>query len=98
MDKEYILFTLRERIKELKRRYGLINHGKDEHGRVIETSENALRVRRHNIKRDLNLCKLIEELVVNNTKVLTLSDDALVGLESIMEPMERHRRLRDQVS
>lgn len=41
MDKEYVLFTLRVRIEELKNRYKMLCHGKDERGNVIKNKGSA---------------------------------------------------------
>jgi len=92
MDKEYVLFTLRQRIAVLKDRYRLLCHGK------TSQSYGGSAVSRSEAKRDLNLCLLVEELIVGTPGKLTvLSDEAQEGLEKLMEPLERHRRLKDDM-
>jgi len=93
MDKEYALYTIRERLGELKRRYNILCNGRDETGR--ELSYGTAANYRCDIKRDMNLLYLIEELIVASPgKLCNLSDAAAKGLEMIMEPCERHRRLK----
>lgn len=94
MDKEYVLFTLQERIAELKQRYKMLCHLKDEHGNDISNKYTAA-VNRTQVKRDLNLCLLVEELITATPgKVCVFSDEAIEGLERLIEPTERHRRLK----
>jgi len=93
MDKEYVLFTIRERIAELKHRYNMHCNMKDEFGKEFNRDVSA--VYRSNVKRDLRLCMLVEELIVGTPGKLTvLSDEATEGLEKLMEPYERHRRMK----
>lgn len=95
MDKEYVLFKLRERISILKERFRLINHLKDEWGNDVNKYTAA--TKRTLYKQDLNLCLLIEELIVASPgQLCILSDEATEGLERLMEPLERHRRLKDE--
>lgn len=94
MDKEYVLFTIRARIEELKNRYKMLCHGKDEQGNVLKNKGSAA-VTRSQTKRDLNYCYLVEELITGTPGKLTiLTDEAMEGLERLMEPCERHRRLK----
>lgn len=93
MDKEYIIVTLQQRIAILKNRYKLACHGKNDDGTMCDTA--ALANVRHSSLRDLHLCQVILELVQQiKTPLCEFSDDATDGLEKLMSPIERHRRLR----
>lgn len=94
MDREYVLFTIRARIDELKNRYKLLCHGKDEQGNVLVNKGSAA-VARSEAKRDLQYCYLVEELLCGTIgKIIMLTEPATEGLERLMEPCERHRRTR----
>jgi len=97
MDKEYVLYTIRQRIEELKHRYKMLCHLKDEDGTEIKNKYTAA-VKRTEAKRDLQYCLLVEELIVGTPgKLAILSEEATQGLERLMEPCERHRRLKNEV-
>jgi hypothetical protein len=94
MDKEYVLYNLRERMAVLKERYRIYCQGKNTDGKEI--SYGTAGVYRNKVLRDLHLCMLVEELVTAVPgKTCLLSDDALDGLSKLMEPCERYERLRN---
>jgi hypothetical protein len=93
VNKTYVLSTVKDRAKLLKNRYRLAVNNKDELGMDMKPTVAAV-VRSH-LKRDYNLCKLVEELTESIIdEKLALSEDALAGLDKLVEPIERHRRLR----
>ena len=93
MDKEYVLHMLEQRIEELKNRYRLACHGQNEDGTEIRSNASQIR---HATKRDINICMLVEELITATPgRLVPLTDEANAALEKILEPMERHRRLRN---
>lgn len=97
MDKEYALYQLRERIAILKKRYHALNNCKDEWGGDVKPT--VAYTLRHNTKREMNTCMLLEELITTMPgKLLCLTDGAMDALEKIMEPLERHRRLKDEIN
>lgn len=97
MDKEYALMALNERIKILHKRYVTLCNNKNEDGK--ELTATVAQVSRSVTLKDLRLCKLVADLLKSETaKRLTLCEDALNGLEQLMEPNEKHRRLKEQRS
>jgi len=96
MDKEYILFTMRDRIKTLQARYKHYLNGQDEYGAPL--GYNTAAKYRSDTKLDLHKCMLVEELVSQiKTKEIPLTEEAENGLEKLMEPLERHRRLLEDL-
>jgi hypothetical protein len=97
MDREYALIVLQERMKTLKHRYQMLCHGLDEQGNDVNRDVAA--TNRSLLRKDLDLCMLVEELLIcTESDWLFLSDEAVRGLERLMDPLERHRRLKEQCS
>jgi len=91
MDKEYVLYTIKQRIAELQKRYAKLCVGKDEDGNILSTTGYAQSCRTA-CKKELNLCLLVEALVMG-TKTELLSEEAIEGLDRLIEPNDRHKRL-----
>jgi hypothetical protein len=92
INKQYILDNMDERIQILEDRYRMYCKSEDEAGMPLSYGTAA--VYRSNTKRDLALCTLLYELVSYIKKDdLELSKMAEDGLDKVMEPLERHRRL-----
>jgi hypothetical protein len=93
MDKLYINGKLSDRIDALKYRYRMATYDKNDDGYPIKACT-AASIRTATNK-ELQICYLIEELIASTPgKECLLSEDAEKGLERILEPLERHRRLR----
>jgi hypothetical protein len=96
MDKEYILAMLELRIVTLNKRYKLACHGKDDNG--VNRGTYAMANTRTVCKKESHLCVLIKELIEQiKGPICDLSEEAQNGLEKLIEPIERHRRLKDEV-
>lgn len=95
MDKEYANLILKHRIKVLKQRYKLLCHGLDDGGAAMKPKSAA--VSRTLVRRELRTLQLIRELVnLIPDGRMYLSDDAESILEMLVEPNERHRRIKYQ--
>jgi hypothetical protein len=93
VNKEYVLTNIRERLDILHERYKLACNGKNSSGELLKPATAA--VTRSLVRRDYGICKLIEELTcMINENRLNLSDTALEGLDKLIEPIERHTRLK----
>jgi hypothetical protein len=92
MDKHYIEYQLTSRINVLNERYFNYCNGVDETGRELSYGT-AANYRAAALK-DSDLCKLVMELITKAPQNIELSDEAERGLEKLMEPLERHKRLK----
>jgi hypothetical protein len=88
-DVNYMLCNTIDRKEELKTRWRLLLQGKDRYGELISSSATINR-NRVIIARDLQICALVEELLMRiRDKEIILSDDAVKGYEKLIEPKER---------
>jgi hypothetical protein len=88
-DVNYMLCTTIERKEELKSRWKLLIQGKDRDGKQL-TSTATINRYRVIIARDLQMCALVEELLMRvRDKEIMLSSDAVKGYEKLIEPKER---------
>jgi hypothetical protein len=88
-DTNYMLCTTIDRKEELKTRWKLLIQGKDRYGEEI-TSVATINRNRVIIARDLQICALVEELLMRiRDKEIMLSEDAVKGYEKLVEPKER---------
>jgi hypothetical protein len=88
-DTNYMLCTTIERKEELKARWKLLLQNKDRDGKVL-TSTATINRYRVIIARDLQMCALVEELLMRiRDKEIMLSNDAVKGYEKLVEPKER---------
>jgi hypothetical protein len=93
VDKEYLEGMLEERIDILKDRYNQLNRLQDEYGNAVKYSVAA--VNKSLIRKDLRTCILVLELMhIITEDELTLTQEAMKGLDRLIEPMERFRNLR----
>lgn len=91
MDKEYMLFKVRERIKELERRYRIYCSGKNLKG--VELIPATAALKRCEVKRDIQMLILIEQLLmVTSNSVFVTDQDAIDGFNRLVEPNERVNR------
>jgi hypothetical protein len=97
MDKAYILATIEARINILRKRIICYNSGTREDG--TEITKGVADTYRAAATRDLRLLLLLAELVSTSTDRVTygLSEEALKGLEQLMDPCERHRSVNNGV-
>lgn len=88
MNKEYMLLSIRNRIDILKQRI------KDTISMKGYNKQSTAQFDRTKYKQELQLCMLLELLLLN-CKTDTIDDeDAIKGFERLVNPMERHRRLK----
>jgi hypothetical protein len=88
-DTNYMLTMTIERKEELKWRWKQLLQNKDRDGKVI-TSVATVNRYRVIIARDLQMCALVEELLMRvRDKEIMLSNDAVKGYEKLVEPKER---------
>jgi hypothetical protein len=88
-DTNYMLSNTIERKDELKRRWKLLLKHQDRYGERI-TSEATVNRNRVIITRDLQMCALVEELLMRiRDPEIMLSGDAVKGYEKLVEPNER---------
>jgi hypothetical protein len=94
MDKRYIETQVSDRLEVLRLRYRCAVNCKDENDMEIKSTVAA--TLRSQFKRELCLCKLVYDMLNNipDDEIL-LSDEALYGLDRLIEPVERHRRLKN---
>lgn len=86
MDKEYMLFKVRERIKELERRYKIYVQGLNLKGAELIPGTAALK--RCETKRSIQILTLIEYLLLTSNSVFIEDEDALEGFEKLVNPKE----------
>lgn len=86
MDKEYMLFKVRERIRELERRYKIYATGKNLKGKELIPATAALK--RCETKRNLQILILIECLLLTSQAVFIEDENALEGFDKLVEPKE----------
>lgn len=79
MDREYILFKCRKRIEELREKY--FTYCKE---RTVKKNTAALR--RAQIKRDIQVLMLIEQLCLTSRAVFIEDEDAIDGFMKLVEP------------
>ena len=89
MDKEYMLYALRQRKEELKRRYYLACRDRDQYDNPI--AENTAKVLRARIKRDIQLLILIEQLLIGCSSMYIEDEDAIDGFHKLVEPIEKYK-------
>lgn len=89
MNKEYVLETIEARLKELRKRYNAACNLKTEFGETLSSGSAAYY--RTTYTQQINMCILIKELLKGVTE---LSDEANEGLYRLIEPVERHRRMK----
>jgi hypothetical protein len=88
-DTNYMLCNTIERKEELKHRWKLLTQGKNQYGEDI-TSTATINKYRVIVARDLQMCALVEELLMRvRDKEMMLSSDAVKGYEKLVEPKER---------
>jgi hypothetical protein len=88
-DVNYMLCNTIDRKEELKQRWKLLIQNKNRYGELI-TSAATINRYRVAIARDLQMCALVEELLMRiRDKEITLSNDAVKGYEKLVEPNER---------
>ena len=91
MDKDYMLVLVRERIEQLQQRYKLAARCRDDNGELI--TNGAAAAIRTQCKRDLQILKVIEQLLLYCSSSLYLDDeDIIAGFHRLCEPTERFRR------
>lgn len=88
MNKEYMLFKLRQRETILRKRKAKAAIQKDVQGNSISRSKANNTITRCN--RDLRLIALIEYLLLQSQAVWIEDQDAIAGFEMLCEPSE-HR-------
>lgn len=86
MDKEYMLFKVRERIKELERRYKIYAQGLNLKGQELIPGTAALK--RCETKRSIQILMLIETLLITSHAVFIDNEDAIEGFDKLVEPKE----------
>ena len=96
MDKEYMLYSLRQRKAELERRYYLACRDKDQYEKPI--AENTAKVLRARIKRDIQLLILIEQLLIGCSSMYIEDEDAIDGFHKLVEPVEKYKEPKEQVN
>ena len=84
MDKEYMLITVRKRIKELTAAYEAACDDKTVDGRSL--SSNGAGTKRSRLKRDIQLLILIEQLLLTSRAVFIEDEDAIDGFDRLVEP------------
>lgn len=84
MDKEYMLFKVRERMKELKRRYAIYVQGLGLDGKELIPATAALK--RCETKRNLQILMLVEHLLITSQAVFIDDDDAIEGFDKLVNP------------
>jgi hypothetical protein len=88
-DVNYMLCTTIERKEELKTRWRLLLQNKDRDGKVLTSTATVNRYRVI-VARDLQMCSLVEELLMRiRADEIMLSNDAVKGYEKLVEPKER---------
>jgi UDP-N-acetyl-D-mannosaminuronate dehydrogenase len=88
-DTNYMLSMTIERKEELKARWKLLLQNKDRDGKNLTSTATVNRYRVI-IARDLQMCALVEELLMRvRDKEIMLSNDAVKGYEKLVEPRER---------
>lgn len=86
MNKEYMLSRIEQRIKELTRRYYLLVNNKNKYGEVIKNK--CASVYRSKVKRDIQLLKLLYELLKHvDDKMFITDNDSLDAFHKLVEPM-----------
>ena len=94
MDKEYMLYSLRQRKAELERRYYLACRDKDQYEKPI--AENTAKVLRARIKRDIQLLILIEQLLIGCSSMYIEDEDAIDGFHKLVEPVEKYKESKSK--
>jgi hypothetical protein len=88
-DVNYMLCTTISRKEELKNRWMLLLQDKNQYGEIIKSTATINRYRVI-ITRDLQMCSLVEELLMRvRDKEIMLSNAAVKGYEKLVEPKER---------
>ena len=87
MDKEYMLITVRRRIKELLKEYEAACNDKTVDGRSL--SSNGAGTKRSRLKRDIQLLTLIEQLLISSKAVYIDDSDAIDGFDRLVEPRSK---------
>jgi hypothetical protein len=88
-DVNYMLCNTMERKDELKQRWKLLAQNRDRYSNIISSTATINRYRVI-ITRELQMCALIEELLMRiQDKEIKLSNDAVKGYEKLVEPKER---------
>lgn len=87
MDKEYMLVTVRRRIKELLKEYEAACNDKTVDGRSL--SSNGAGTKRSRLKRDIQLLTLIELLLISSKAVYIDDSDAIDGFDRLVEPRSK---------
>lgn len=89
MNKEYMLFALRQRKAELEIRYHLACRDKDQYEKPI--AKGTAKVLRARIKRDIQLLILIEQLLIGCSSMFIEDEDAIDGFHKLVEPVEKYK-------
>lgn len=92
MDKEYMLLKCRARLKELRARYHKACLNQNENGDAIPIATAA--TNRSNLKRDISILVLLEQLLVTSKAVYIEDEEAIDGFDRLVEPVERVIRSR----
>lgn len=87
MDKEYMLVTVKRRIKELLKEYEAACNDKTVDGRSL--SSNGAGTKRSRLKRDIQLLTLIEQLLISSKAVYIDDSDAIDGFDRLVEPRSK---------
>lgn len=88
MDKRYMLLMIDKRIAVLQQRYQDTINNRDGDSIAVQNT------RRANIKRDLQVLKLLRYLLLATPAIYIEDDDAIDGFDKLVTPVERHRRLK----
>ena len=89
MDKEYMIYALRQRKAVLRKRYYLACRNKDQYEKPI--AESTAKVLRARIKRDIQLLILIEYLLIGCSSMYIEDEDAIDGFHKLVEPVEKYK-------
>lgn len=84
MDKEYMLFKVRERKDILKKNYRIYVQGLNLDGKELIPATAALK--RCETKRNFQILCLIEQLLLTSDAVFIEDEDALEGFDKLVEP------------
>lgn len=87
MDKEYMLYKLKQRLVELETQYKQAVLGLDLDGKELKASYALLL--RAKIKRDIQILLLIEQLLITSKLVYITNEDAIDGFMKLVEPRSK---------
>ena len=91
MDREFMLAMLEKRITELKQMYrGFVREWDVK--KNCSVSRHYANVRRANVKKELEVCKLVQYLLQHTDIPFLESPDAVSGFQKLVEPRDCSRR------